>query len=228
MDVADALTAVRVCLDEIGVNDASLVGGSDDAELDTIIRSKLLDALTFVIGNADWSLLAPDAVISLQLSTESAVMDDGSTVTIGVTELPDTFLRLCYAKADSWSDYVTEPVYWTDREYRKLRNAVTTGYPDNPKAAIVRRHAGKPASQRLYIELYSVTGASDRFEVAYVSRPSITTSGGAESVSVPERLERAFVYYAAGLTLLTLRDEHADSLLNQALVMMGAQTRQRQ
>ena len=54
-----------------------------------------------------------------------------------------------------------------------------------------------------------------------MTEPSIINEDGEEKVSVSDRLVQALVYYIAGLTLLTYKDEHADSMFNQALVLMG-------
>ena len=59
----DILNDVKICIDEIGLNDAEFIGTQDNAEMDTIISSKIMDALRYVQGNADWSLLEPDLFI---------------------------------------------------------------------------------------------------------------------------------------------------------------------
>jgi hypothetical protein len=40
-------------------------------------------------------------------------------------------------------------------------------------------------------------------------------------LEVSPKLKKALIYYISGLTLLTYRDQHADSMFNQALVLMG-------
>ena len=73
-------------------------------------------------------------------------------------------------------------------------------------------------------DLYT-TDDSDSVEVAIVRKPDVT-DGSTPTIEIDNRLYDAVIMYTAGLTLVTLKDEHADALLNQALVMMGAQTKQ--
>ena len=56
---------VRRCIDEIALNDADFISGQDNTEMDAIIRSKVIDALRYVHGNADWSLIDSDVVVNL-------------------------------------------------------------------------------------------------------------------------------------------------------------------
>ena len=91
--VGEIVEAVKVCIDEIGLNDAEFLGEQDNGEMDTIIRSKIGEALRFVLGNADWALLEPDTVL-----TEATIGSD----LVGRVSLPDNYLRVCYARFRSW------------------------------------------------------------------------------------------------------------------------------
>lgn len=51
--VSDIVSEVKICIDEIGLNDAEFLGTQDNEEMDTIIKSKISEALRFVNGNAD-------------------------------------------------------------------------------------------------------------------------------------------------------------------------------
>ena len=198
--VSDIVAAVKVCIDEIGLNDAEFQGEQDNAEMDTIIKSKIGEALRFVLGNADWGLLEPDTVL-----TSATVGSD----LVGRVTLPDNFLRVCYARFASWPLYLSDPIYWDDREYATLSDPYATGTWERPKLAMVL-HPSRT------LELYKAKDTSDTAEVGIV-----TDQTGEESVSISSRLYPALIYYISGLTLLTYRDEHADSLFNQAMVLMG-------
>lgn len=58
--VDDIVEEVKICIDEIGLNDSEMIGSQDNMEMSVIIRSKIIDALRYVNGNADLSMLTPD------------------------------------------------------------------------------------------------------------------------------------------------------------------------
>lgn len=198
---------VKVCFDEIGVNDADLLAGADNVDMATIIESKIGDALRFVNLNADVGYLEP---------TELTKEGNDITVTNGVVDyiLPKDFLRMVYAKLNDWLFAVTEPIYYTEKEYAALKNPITTGYPDNPKAAIT---ADK------HLELYTTKSSEVSLTFGYIGE-TVQISEGENTVKwpIPNKLYRAVIYYIAGLTLLTYKDTHADALLNMAMAIMGS------
>lgn len=210
--IVDIINDVRICIDEIALNDSEFVGLQDNAEMETIIRSKIIDALRYVHGNADWSFLEPDTTFSNT--------SEGVTITslVGKVELPDNFMRLCYARFRSWPLFLSEPIYWNDKEYATLSNPYATGTWERPKIAMTI-HDGK------VLELYCAKDGQDMVEVGIITEPIIETSEEneelVEQVYVSDKLERALIYYIAGLTLLTYNEQRADDFFNQAMVMMG-------
>ena len=199
----DSIVAdVKVCFDEIGLNDAEFLTGTDNAEMDTIIASKIGDALRFVGLHADVGYLEP-TVIDESVTAENGVVD---------YKLPDDFLRMIYARLSDWLFAVTEPIFYTEKEYATLKNPITTGYPDNPKVAIT---ADK------HLELYTTKSSSPKLTLGYIGE---TVQDENEQWPIPSKLYRGVVYYTAGLTLLTYKDAHADALMNQAIEIIGAKT----
>lgn len=195
---------VRKCIDEIALNDADFISGQDNTEMDAIIRSKIIDALRYVHGNADWSLIDSDVVVNL-----SDVAIDGRLV--GRVPLPEDYMRLCYARFSSWPLFLSDPIYWNDKEYALLSDEYATGTWERPKLGMVMY-------PKRFLELYKARTEDDRIEVGIILEPKILSDG---VVNVSPRLEGALTYYIAGLTLLTYSDRHADDLFNQAMVMMG-------
>lgn len=200
---------VKVCFDEMGVNDADLLAGTDNMEMATIIESKIGDALRFVNLHADVGYLEPTVITA-----------NGTTLPVanGVADyvLPEDFLRMVYAKLDDWLFAVTEPIYYTDKEYATLKNPITTGYPDNPKVAIT---ADK------HLELYTTKSTAAVLTFGYIGETEQISEGENKGKwPIPGKLYRAVIYYIAGLTLLTYKDAHADALLNMAITIMGAKT----
>lgn len=198
--VDSIIADVKVCFDEIGLNDAEFVSGTDNADMDTIIESKIADALRFVNLHADVGYLEP-TVVSADVTAENGVVD---------YELPKGFLRMLYAKLSDWLFAVTEPIFYTEKEYATLKNPITTGYPDNPKVAIT---ADK------HLELYTTKSSNPNLTLGYIGE---TVQEANKKWPIPNKLYRGVVYYIAGLTLLTYKDAHADALMNQAINMIGA------
>ena len=207
--VDDIVEEVKICIDEIGINDSEMIGSQDNMEMSVIIRSKIIDALRYVNGNADQSMLTPDVVIGKNDPSASIDKD-----LVGHVLLPDNFMRLCYARFESWVMFLSDPIYWDDAEYSMLKDPYATGTPERPKLAMV------PYPTRT-LELYKANNDEDSIQVGIMTEPSIINEEGEEKVSVSEKLVQALIYYIAGLTLLTYKDEHADSMFNQALVLMG-------
>lgn len=198
----DIVADVKVCFDEIGLNDAEFLTGTDNAEMDTIIASKIGDALRFVGLHADVGYLEP-TVIEESVTAENGVVD---------YKLPDDFLRMIYAQLSDWLFAVTEPIFYTEKEYATLKNPITTGYPDNPKVAIT---ADK------HLELYTTKRSDVKLSFGYIGEAKPNNNN---EWPIPEKVYRGVVYYIAGLTLLTYKDAHADALMNQAMMMIGAKT----
>lgn len=199
--VGDIVADVKVCFDEIGLNDAEFLTGTDNTEMDTIIESKIGDALRFVGLHADVGYLEP-----------TVIDEENPTVKDGVVDykLPDDFFRMIYARLSDWLFAVTEPIFYTEKEYATLKNPITTGYPDNPKVAIT---ADK------HLELYTTKSSDVKLTFGYIGEAKPNADN---AWPIPDKLHRAIIYYIAGLTLLTYKDAHADALLNMAITIMGA------
>ena len=64
-----------------------------------------------------------------------------------------------------------------------------------------------------YLELYSARDASDTPEVSYIAKPTIgDTSNPTTQVGVPSRLEAAFIYQIAALSMVAFREQVAQQL----------------
>lgn len=216
--VASFIYQVKVCIDEIGLDDAEFVDSQDNEEMDKIIASKILDALRFVNGNADLSMLGPDTVIdsaTAETGTITAV-SNGTLYRYDVT-LPDNFLRLVSAKLASWKRKVGEAMEMTDPAYAKMSYPQTTGTPERPYAAMDRNDH--------LLQLFSGLANNESVKVDIITEPAIQEDDdNVEYITVSDKLKEALIYYAAGLTLLTYRDQHADAMFNIAMTYMGIDT----
>lgn len=209
---------VRVCIDENAGNESQFLFGSDDAELDTIIKSKVEDAIRYALRNADLSFLEPTVK-----DYKANIVGDG--VKYARITLEETFLRFVSVKSEGWAHHVSEPILSTDRAYASLKNPITTGYLDNPKAAIV---LDEP---KMSLELYGmpqkkVDNPIVKVALSYISDVHIGEPDGEGKVycDIPNKVYRGVIYYTAGATLQAFKDAHADSMFNMALTMMGAKT----
>lgn len=210
--VSDIVSDVQKTIDEIALNDAEFVGGNDNAEMVEIIKSKIVDAATYIVEHAESAYIEPDETITTGGNMVS-VKDASDVVICNIVQiaLSKRLLRMQKAKCGSWPYYVTEAIRWDDKEYSKLRDKYTTGTHQRPKVGFVRGASGD------VLELYCPKDYNDTYEVSVSYYPSMTD----DQINVPSGLRSALVYYTAGLTLLTYGDQRADDMFNQAMAMMG-------
>lgn len=210
---------VRVCIDENASNESEFLFGSDDRELDNIIKSKVEDAIRYALRNANLSFLEPT------IANPDLTFVEGS-VRFATCELSDDFLRFVSVKSEGWAHHVSEPILSTDRAYASLKNPIMTGYPDNPKAAIMLN------GEKMSLELYGVPQDNVKVTLSYirdVERIEEKVEGkqveDAEEekiiyYNIPNKVYRGVIYYTAGATLQAFKDAHGDVLISQATQMM--------
>jgi len=212
--ISKLISDVEVCMDEIAQNDAEFEGTQDDTERSTIIRSKIAEAMRFVLANADKNLLDPDTVSA---SVTYNITSDG--LRYGTYVLPNNYLRLVYAKYASWHMGLDQAdiISVTDPEYAKLKNVYSTGTSARPKIAMNYTSTGR------ILEMYSPSGSTDTASVGYISEPTDATNAVDDSeVTIPSRCYRAVIYYIAGLTYVTYADQTRSSLMfDQANDIIG-------
>lgn len=211
--VSTIVTDVRTIIDEIQLNAALLIGGTDEGDIDTIIKSKIVEAVRQVLLNARADSLrgAETKVDSIQMENLVFTAGDGITKKVAYADITN-LLRFMYAYAPSWPQIVTEPITYLDAEYASLSDRYATGDPSRPKVGI------RPEEDGYRVSLYSVKEADEKsIVIAYIAEPTMVN----DAISILETLYRPCLYQIAGLTLLTLRDAHADSMFNQARLLLG-------
>lgn len=203
---------VKAILDEVGVNEQSYLSGSSNANLDSVIVSKIEDAAQIIYQSAD-----------IQLLDIEQLTGSGSASKITVS-LGGDFLRFISAKLESWNYPVYDLVWEDSGEYAKLNNQYTTGTASHPKAALVMGSSGKS------VELYGNTnGTSVNYTVNVIKKRKLSTATGAQiadadTITIGDALVGAVMYCIAGMVLQTYRDEHADSLIATAFSLAGIKT----
>lgn len=199
---------MRSAIDEL-TNDSEFVYSSSDEEnLETIIIDKIPYALIYVIENAPEEKLDSSMVIKLELPAG----EPAGTVAGGMVSvlLPDGVLRLMSARLTSWS-LSPLPVSEHSQEYLMQQDQYAKGSWDRPVSAV--RYKGTSR----YLELYSARDAYDLPEVSYIAKPTVgDTSDPETDVDVPTRLEAAFIYQIAALTMVAFREEVAKQLFGIA------------
>lgn len=207
MKVKEIVQRVRAAIDELTAGDSQFSGvTSDEANLRTVIIDKIPYALTYIIENATEDKL-DGSMLTLMKVGDSVTATDGKPVLV---KLPDNVLRIVSARLSSWS-LSPAPVSERSQEYLMQQDPYARGSWDRPVTAI--RHKGDGR----YLELYSAKDAQDQVEVSYIAKPVMPASVTDETaVAVPSRLEGAFVYQVAGLTMVAFREQLAQQLFTIA------------
>lgn len=196
----DMSRAVRVAIDMNARSEPlSGLGDTDTLELDTIIHTKLADAVRLVEMEAPLHLLEQGHTFG-----ESVVWkEDGK----GQILLPDDFMRLVRFKMSDWHRAVSVAIDDEDPLYQKQssRHKGICGNPENPVVAIVNSQEG------LTLEFYSCVDETATVEQGfYIPSPKIDVDGG---IDISERCYSAAVYRAAALALASVGDEFSATMI---------------
>lgn len=204
---------VRKAIDEIQVNESSFVPSdgsnyTDDTDMDTIIDSKVIEAITYVHNNAPISLLL-DAE-KLTFSSENIIVIE-NVVTISIPDM----MRFVLLKAKDSNkvvvDYVGEDDPIAVMQYDKFAKATY----DDPVLILSCNDNGKTLTYySLKGPIRDITEVFDK--VLYIPYPTISDN----KVSVCKDAQLAILNHIVGLVLLVYKDAHADSFFNQAKTYM--------
>lgn len=231
----DLVSAVRVKLDEIGLNDSEFapdvdtsgtVADKDEEELDTIIKSCFDEAVRYVFTNADTNLLEANHEQEFEYDEggeEGAITPELSLEVEGTTEgasIAGELYRLVYGKLDCWARAVERPIFWTDKEYARLEDPLAMGTPERPEIGIRVGRNFSSKKKEYVLTFYSAKDTAGFGVLSLLVHPKADENG---QYSIPDRLVPALVWYMAGQTLTTLRDQHAEAMFQQALLAMGRQ-----
>jgi hypothetical protein len=246
--VSAIIKDVRIAIDEIALNDADFAGGEDNQELDSIICSKIKEAVDFVHGNAAYSIID----ISDNSSTEgsgtegsgksntedSGKSSDGGSVKckeatsteradfVYVIQKPTDFHRFLYGMMDCWGELVLETIDVGTEDYALALDPVVGATPNRPAIAydglnfMFIKGAGKGTGKG------TDKGTDKDEDTASLYYLPIcgydhTTDSTTEEITINNSLYTALIYQLAGLTLLTLGEQSADNMFNLAMTHMG-------
>lgn len=202
--ISQVVEAVRTKYDEIKLNESDMLGATDDSDMDTIIRSCISDAYRFVINAADLSMLEGKQL------TGAALTIDGDL--IAHVSLPDDFLRGITFRLSSWQSAASDIITEDTPEYRMQSDPYACGTWQHPVAALVHTSSGRE------VELYKARTSNDTLK-SFVYAPRWDNTS--EDVSIPDQLAESFIYYVAGLTATTFREDVANDFFKVARSLIG-------
>ena len=198
LSIQDIITKVRTKYDEIGLNDSEMIGDTDSEHLDTIIRSNIETAYRYVSFNADESMIE-----GKEVSGPLTIRED----LVGTVSLPSDFLRCISVRLSSWHSAGTL-IDESSPEYRMQYDPFACGTYQNPVAALIHNNGRK-------LELFKAKTGSDTLVLVYVP------TCGSENIDVSDQLVESFIYYVAGLTATTFREDVANDFFNIAKGLLG-------
>lgn len=204
LSISEIIDKVRVKLDEIAANESEMVVTEEDnSNLNKVIESCVADAYRFVSLNANPGMLEG------KHEEGSTLNIDGSLV--GRVAIPSDFLRLINIRLSSWISACSTVVLEDSPEYRMQSNKWVCGNPQKPVVALTHTPSGR------VLELYKASTDKDTLK-AFTYVPIWNGSG---NVELAEQVVDAFIYYVAGLTMVTFREDVSDRFFAIARNLLG-------
>lgn len=188
-------------------NNAPLIelGDVDTLSVDEIIQGHILDGIKAVYHLAPVQLLDSGNNLSGEIYWQKN--NSGRLI------LPEDFFRLIVFKMSDWERGVystiteTSPLYM----YQSSRYSGIRGNYQNPIVAIIKRPEGN------ILEFYSSKNEDATIEqCVYLPYPRVYSGG----VDICERCYRSIIYMISGLTLLSLKDEQSEKMIEISKEML--------
>jgi hypothetical protein len=207
---------VRTNLDESGVNDSMMLGGSDDAMLDDIIWNVAGECADEIHSAAPVQMLDGESLLA-----EGSDYDT-SQITVGesnakVLHVPiKNVIRLVAFKAKD-SDYVvTETIPEASPEGRMQLDPNLCGIYDDPKVVMQQGSSDEDATM-IYYSLKAELG-KDESSVAMVEKLSVIFRqfGKTDSVKVADNVASNFYNLVTAKVLTIMGDQRAQDYYNKA------------
>jgi len=196
----------------------------ETAYMDNIIKSRINDALRWIIYNADTSLLdgsdtndGTGCIIQEELPSD---VETKATLDGAYVRMPSDFVRLVRVKVTGWARAIHEPIAEDSEQYLMQSDAVAKADKTRPQAAIVSTLPNK-------IELFPTPLEGDKVEITYAVTPDEIDTSASEDTSfgIPPKLKTAFIYYLAYLVMIAYDDNSkANSMLATAKMNAGIST----
>ena len=210
MKVSEIVSRVRAAIDELMVNDSGfLAQSSDEKNLDDIIKSKISDALYFVVEQAPLEKLTDSMLDTMSAEEIASKFSIDASTMVATLELPTDALRIVEARLSSWTQF-PKPESDTSQVYLMQSDPYAKGSWDRPVNIQTYESAKK------VLKMYSAKTSADTLVFVYIKKPSVTDTSDNTDISIPSKLESALIYEVAGLTMVAFRDQVARDLLTIA------------
>ena len=218
IEIDEIVTRVRSAIDEVVQNDSEFQEAmTDEEDLSGVIIDKIPYALTYILENAPEDKLGYDDIDSLTPAETSGVtIAAGKPVKV---KLPADVIRVLSARLSSWSQSPV-PVSERSQEYLMQQDDYARGSWDRPVIAITYQNKDR------YLELYSAKANDDTILASIIRKPTIDDT--TTDIDVPSRLEGAFIYQIAGLTMVAFREEVSARLFTLADKYLGIEVNSEQ
>lgn len=196
--IEELVEAVRVTLDENQVESEYLATGTDNMELDEIIRAKLVYAVRSILEMCPVGLMEAEEMDLPDVAQLPA--DDGS----GSIVLPEDFLRLVSFKLKSWNRAVTTVADEGSPTDLMQRNPFTRGTWIKPVCVFSHNSEGQRTMEYFTAGKDADGKADHRIERAlYVPLPAVQSGDDGDTLGIPALLRSSIIYYCAGLVEIT-------------------------
>lgn len=216
-DIKSIVTDVRVAYDEIAQNDAMMIGDQDESELDTIIRSKIDEAINFVYSNANVDYLEDDdnvAVYDGYVKAEDETLLSDKTCILDIDKKIEGWVRLVWVKMDSWMYAVSDIMSRGDKDAAYVSDPYCGATYEKPAVVLSRTSKGRE------LRIYRASNDNEEgVNVAYVKKFSMSED---ESTTFGSSLYSAIVYYICSLVAMTFNEtERSREYMEMAATIMG-------
>lgn len=215
LPVSELVSAVRISLDELRLNPSLMAGvqDTDSDDLDTIIESKIVEAVTVVHRQADIDLLTDAPAV-----TPASVTAEGKVLLI---QVPQDMLRFVALKVSDSYYTVCRLIREGSHDALRQGDIYACGTYERPEAVLRR---GNSTNTILYYSLREVLGqnesAGEKVELlSYLTVPAIEN----DAVEVCSEVKDAVISMLTGLVLTVFKDEHATRFYEMARMQMGVQ-----
>ena len=212
--VSAIIKDVRTAIDEIALNDADFAEGEDNQELDSIICSKIKEAVDFVHGNAAYSIIdISDNSTDGSVKCEEAKSTERADL-VYVIQRPTDFHRFLFGMMDCWGELVLETIDVGTEDYVLAHDPVVGATPYRPAVA----YGGL---QFKFIRASKDSNTASLYYLPICGYDHTADNSTTKEITINNSLYTALIYQLAGLTLLTLGEQRADDMFNLAMTHMG-------
>lgn len=215
--IADITDDVRLALNEVFATD-DVIESDADVVIEEIVGRKVKEAVDFVHGNSDASLVdyKDEEIKCVVLNADTADTEaekKNGRITDGVYLIhkPNDYMRFLQGGMSCWSEFVTEPVTAGDSDYARVQD----------KYSGATRHRPAITWDGRQFRYFKGIGDKDTATLFYFPYCEVKE----DKVFINRPLYPSLVYHLSGLVLLGMKDERADDMFNMALTLMGVATK---